>query len=325
LRRFAVAITVLNFLGHLFLGFEQSFAQPLVSLAAAYGTELLLDVVDARCNRCQPRFAAGLLSLIDCLLSAHITGLAVAMLLYANDRLWVVAFAAATAIGSKAVFRAPVGEGTRHFFNPSNFGISATLLLFPWVGIAPPYQFTENLSGTGDWILPGIIVLTGSFLNARFTKRLPVIAGWLGGFVLQAVVRNVLFQTPPIAGLTPMTGVAFVLYTFYMVTDPATTPNQPRSQFAFGAAVATAYALLMGAHVVFGLFFALSAVCALRGLGLHALAAKKALGQARWPAKASAPIGATVLVENGAMSMNSTQATAPALAGVPILVEEAAK
>jgi enediyne biosynthesis protein E5 len=300
LRRFAVAITILNVLGHAFFGLEQSFVQPLVSLTAAYGTELLLEVVDARCNHRRPRFAGGLRPLIDFLLSAHISGLAVAMLLYANDRLWVLAFAAATAIGSKAIFRAAVGAGTRHFFNPSNFGITLTLLLFPWVGQAPPYQFTENLGELGDWILPGVIVLTGSFLNARFTGRLPLIAGWLGGFALQAVVRSQLFQTPLVAGLIPMTGVAFVLYTFYMVTDPATTPDRPLAQLAFGAAVATSYALLMTAHVVYGLFFALSTVCALRGLGLYVLAARRLLQQERVSVDSPEAVGEPILVGGAA-------------------------
>ena len=35
-----------------------------------------------------------------------------------------------------------------------------------------------------------------------------------------------------------MTGMAFLLFTFYMVTDPATTPRAPLPQFAFGVAVA---------------------------------------------------------------------------------------
>ena len=65
-----------------------------------------------------------------------------------------------------------------------------------------------------------------------------------------------------------MTGVAFILYTFYMVTDPATTPNKPREQFLFGASVAVAYGFLMVFHIVFGLFFALTIVCTLRGLGM---------------------------------------------------------
>jgi Na+-translocating ferredoxin:NAD+ oxidoreductase RnfD subunit len=272
LRRFAVAITVLNILGHLFFGFEQSYAQPVVAVGSAYSVELLLECIDARCNRRAPRFAGGgVRRFVEFLLSAHITGLACAMLLYANERRGPVIFASVVAICSKAVLRAPAGNGTRHFFNPSNFGITVTLLVFSWVSIAPPYQFTENMTGIGDWILPAVIVCTGTFLNARFTRRLPLIAACLGGFVAQAALRRLFFDTPLSAGLVPMTGVAFILYTFYMVTDPATTPSGRREQIAFGVSVAAVYGLLMVTHVVFGLFFALAIVCAVRGFGIYAL------------------------------------------------------
>ena len=271
LRRFAIAITVLNILGHTFFGFEQSWAQPLVALAAAYSAELLLEFIDARCNRRALRFlGGGARKFVEFLLSAHITGLACAMLLYANDRLGPVAFASVVAICSKAVLRAPAERGTRHFFNPSNFGITVTLLVFSWVSVAPPYQFTENMTGAGDWILPGVIVCTGTFLNARFTHRLPLIAAWLGGFVAQAALRSLFLDAPFGASLVPMTGVAFILYTFYMVTDPATTPSGRREQIAFGLSVAAVYGLLMVTHVVFGLFFALTIVCGIRGLGMYA-------------------------------------------------------
>jgi hypothetical protein len=67
-----------------------------------------------------------------------------------------------------------------------------------------------------------------------------------------------------------MTGVAFILYTFYMITDPATTPSGRRDQIAFGLSVAAVYGLLMVTHIVFGLFFALTIVCVCRGLGMYA-------------------------------------------------------
>jgi enediyne biosynthesis protein E5 len=271
LRRFAIAITVLNILGHAFFGFEQSLAQPLVALASAYSAELLLEFIDARCNGRSLRFmGGGARKFVDFLLSAHITGLACAMLLYANERFGPVIFASVVAICSKCVLRASAGNGTRHFFNPSNFGITITLLAFSWVSVAPPYQFTENMSGAGDWILPAIIVCTGTFLNARFTRRLPLIAAWLGGFVAQAALRSLFLDTSFGAALIPMTGVAFILYTFYMVTDPATTPAGPRDQITFGFSVAAVYGLLMVAHVVFGLFFALTIVCAFRGMWMYA-------------------------------------------------------
>lgn len=286
LRRFATAITILNVLGHTVLGFEQSLAQPFVSLLAAYSTEMLLEWLHSRRLGCKPRFLGkGFVGLVDFLLSAHITGLACAMLLYANDRLLPIAFAAVVAISSKHLFRAGTNGSSRHFFNPSNLGITATLLAFPWVGIAQPYMFTENLSGGWDWLLPAVIVCSGSFLNGVFTKRLPLIGSWLTFFVLQAVVRHFLFGNLLLASLNPMTGVAFLLFTFYMVTDPATTPNTVRGQIAFGAAVAAAYGTLMAFHIVFGLFFGLSAVCVGRGvlLYLNALAAQKAEARATKP------------------------------------------
>jgi hypothetical protein len=297
LKRFAAAITILNVLGHFFFGFEQSWAQPLVALATAYGLELLLERIAAWQEFRRPHYAGGFRQLVEFLLPAHITGLAVAMLLYANDRLWPIAFATAVGVGSKAIIRVPVGKGYRHCFNPSNTGIGLTLLLFPWVGIAPPYQFTENLVGAGDLFLPGIIVLSGTFLNTRFTNRVPLILGWLGGFVLQAILRSSIQGTPLTAALLPMTGMAFLLFTFYMVTDPGTTPSMPLGQFAFGGSVAAAYAVLMIIHVVFGLFFALLAVCALRGLGLVTMAAWRAWSSvsAELPARV-VPISATLEV-----------------------------
>lgn len=293
LRRFAVAITVLNLLGHFVLGFEQSWAQPMVALAAAYTMELTLEAVGAWAEKRRPQFRGGWCALVDFLLPAHITALAVSMLLYANDRLWVIAFATAVGIGSKTLIRVPVGNGrVRHCLNPSNTGIALTLLLFPWVGIAPPYQFTENLDGVGDLILPGIIVLSGTFLNTRFTGRVPLILAWLGGFVLQAAVRSLVFGTPMVPALLPVTGMAFLLFTFYMATDPATTPSGALGQFAFGAAVAATYGLLTANHVVFGLFFSLLIVCSVRGLGLALLA----WARAPIPSRADRPIPARVAI-----------------------------
>src|ERR1700761_562464 len=276
LRRFAVAISVFNILGHFWFGFEESWAQLFVSLAAAYGMELGLEWIDARVNGRKPGYAGGFVPLVNFLLSAHITGLAVGMLLYANDRLWVIAFASATAIASKSIFRVAAGRGSRHLFNPSNLGITVTLLLFPWVGIAPPYHFTENLPPAGRWILPAIIVFSGTFLNWRFTHKIPLIASWVSCFFLQAVLRHFFLGASLIGAFMPMTGVAFILFTFYMLTDPGTTPVKPPAQAAFGAAVALAYCCCMVLHIVFGLFFALTAVCSVRGIALFANSRRQA-------------------------------------------------
>jgi hypothetical protein len=271
LSRFAFAITVLNVVGHAYLGFEQSWLTPFVALAAAYGTELTGETIEARANGRRARYAGSVVDVVKFLLPAHISGLAIGMLLYAAENVAAIAFAASVAMASKYVFRVPVGPGrdgrptVRHFLNPSNFGVTATLLLFPTVGIAPPYQFTENTWGFVDWLLPLIIICTGSYLNKKATGRIPLIVAWVSAFALQAVVRAGIHGTPVEAGLLPMTGLAFILFTFYMITDPATSPSRTRSQIVFAAAVAGCYALIMELHIVFGLFYALPIVTAARG------------------------------------------------------------
>lgn len=292
LRRFAVAITLLNVLGHSWLGFEQPLASPFVGVLTACFVEIVLELVTAVTRGRPSKLRGGPVAILDFLLPAHISGLAVSMLLYSNQRLEPVAFAATVAIASKFLFRAPVGGGERHFLNPSNFGIAVTLFVFPWVGLVPPYHFTENVSGALDWILPGIIIVTGSLLNARYTKRLPLIAAWFAGFFAQALVRSWLFETPLGAPLSSMTGLAFLLFSFYMVSDPATTPARPSAQVGFGLFVAALYGLVTAWHVVFGLFLALVVACTLRGLYLHALAfalRHRPAPRASWVAQPSEP------------------------------------
>lgn len=269
LARFATAITLVNILGHFYLGFEQSWAQPLVGLATAYTVEFVLELLSAWGERRPLRFVGGWNNFLSFILPAHITGLAVPMLLYSHEALWPIAMGAAIGIGSKYLFRVQIGNASRHVLNPSNTGIAATLLIFPWVGIAPPYHFTEHVAGLWDWAIPGIIILSGSYLNWGFTRKVPLILGWLVAFALQAVVRSVLTGAPVTATLLPMTGVAFILFTFYMISDPGTVPTDPRLQVLFGASVAVVYSLLVTAHVVFGIFFSLLIVCSVRGLWIY--------------------------------------------------------
>ncbi len=285
LRFFAVAITVLNVLGHTVLGFEQSHLQSVAAVLAAYATEIILEIMKVRGTGETPRFFATTRReqtdsqdrdsqkridwqrRIDFFLPPHISGLAVAMLTYANDRIDVVIFAAVVAIASKALLQAPMDATGRmqHFMNPSNCGITVTLLCFHWVGVAMPYQFTENLPGLLGYLIPTIIIFFGSRINKNKTERLPLILAWLGGFVLQAVVRSAMMDVRLAAALNTMTGVAFILFTFYMITDPQTTPDDRQGQIWFGLGTAAVYGVLMALGVVYTLFFCLSITCLLRG------------------------------------------------------------
>lgn len=266
LRRFAISITVFNILGYTVLGFEQPWLWPLIALATGYTVELGLELVAAGAEGRTPRFrGGGLRGLVEFLYPSHITALALNMLIYVNDRLWVMIFGVIVAVGAKWVLRAPVRGKLRHYMNPSNLGITMILLLFPWASIAPPYHFTEYVDGALDWIIPAIIVVAGTMLNAKLTNRMWLIGAWLIGFALQAVLRGLLFGTSIPAALGMMTGVAFVLFTNYMVTDPGTTPGKPASQIAFGGGVAALYGLFTGVGIAYGIFFATAAVCLIRG------------------------------------------------------------
>ena len=299
--RFATAITVVNLLGHTLLGFEQPAAVPFVSLATAYLVELLLEAVSAWGMGRRPRFLGGLRPLVEFLLPAHISALAVGMLLYANDQLWLVAFASSLAIASKTLVRVPVGPAspggvrpTRHVLNPSNAAISLTLMLYPWVTIAPPYQFVEKVSGGWDWFLTALLFTSGSLVNTLFTGRVPLILSWWAGYAAQGVARALLNGTPVLGALAPMTGIGFVLFSFYMITDPGTTPESRKAQIAFGFSVAALYGVIVQSHNLFGIFISLTLVGLARGGWLAYCATRRALPialAAGQPAAATASSG----------------------------------
>lgn len=267
LRNFALSMSIFNILGYTVLGFEQPWTWPLLALAVGYATEIVVELVTARANKRPAAFTGnGAWGMYTFLLPTHITALAANMLLYANDNFWPIAFAVVVAIGQKAIFLAPIKGRMRHFMNPSNFGITVTLVAFSWVNIAPPYHFTEDVPDMIRILVPLVILTAGTVLNGVLTKKIPLVVGWVGGFVIQALVRHFIWDVALWAALLPITGVAFVLFTNYMITDPGTTPSSGRAQFMFGASVAGVYGVLITFNVVYTLFFAVTIVCLARGL-----------------------------------------------------------
>jgi enediyne biosynthesis protein E5 len=269
LRNFALSITVFNIFGYTVLGWEQPWLWPFLAVLTAYTTELVFELISSWAERRQPAFLGkGPRAFILFWLPAHITGLACNMLLYANDKWWPVMFAVVIAVSQKHVLRAPVAGRMRHFMNPSNFGISVTLLVLgSWVSISPPYQFTEWANSYFKLMIPMVILTAGTVLNAMLTKKTALVVGWMGSFAIQAFIRHWLFGVQLNTALGVMTGVAFVLFSNYMVTDPATTPTKGMAKFMFGSSVGIVYGVLMAFNIVYTLFFALSIVCAARGLG----------------------------------------------------------
>ena len=314
LRNFAISISVFNVLGYTVLGFEQPWLWPFIAVATGYAVEIGLELIGAGVERRTPRFrGGGVRGVLEFLYPSHITSLAVNMLIYVNDQIWVMLFGVVVAVGGKWVLRAPVRGRLRHYMNPSNLGLVVILLLFPWVSIAPPYHFTEYVSGPADWIIPAAILAAGTMLNAKLTDRTPLIVAFLVGYALQAVVRGIILDTAILGALSSMTGVAFVLFTNYMITDPGTSPSKPGSQVAFGGAVAAVYAYFAGSGITYGLFFATAVVCLGRGVFLWALhfAARTAYREAGVPAAAA------TAAAGGIPAMSSATATATGAGTTP--------
>ncbi|HVS63524.1 MAG TPA: RnfABCDGE type electron transport complex subunit D [Thermoanaerobaculia bacterium] len=289
LRTSATLATVLTLLGHTVLGFEQPASMILVALVTGYSSAIFFEWLDARVNGRQPGYRGkGWKGVVDYLLSAHMTSITMSFLIYTNSRMGVMAFAVAAAIASKYLFRVEVDGKLQHFMNPSNFGIALAIVMFPW--IAPiPYVFTEHVTGFVDVLVPAVIFLLGFRLNYLFTRRIPLILSWLGAYVFQAFARWILLDHRFEAAVASMTGAAFVLFSFYMITDPRTSPSSQKGQIAFGTSIGLVYGVLIAFQLTFTAFFAVTVVAGARGALLYVSAWRRRRALVPHPAPLAVP------------------------------------
>lgn len=134
-------------------------------------------------------------------------------LLFRSDHLWVIAVAAILTIASKFIFR----TDKKHFFNPANFGICATMLLTGHGWISPGQWGSEGL-----WLfLVGIL----GFLVVTRSHRLDLMISFIAGFGGAMIVRMLIWQNWPLDAVTHLfTSGSLLLFTFFMITDPVSTP-----------------------------------------------------------------------------------------------------
>jgi enediyne biosynthesis protein E5 len=258
--------TLLTVLGHTLLGFEQSLSQLATAIVTGYACAIGFESLDAWAQKRSPRYLGeGVAGFLLFMISNHMTSITLSFLVYPGDLHGVMAFTVACAIASKYLFRVRVDGKLKHFLNPSNTGIIAAICFFPFVNTIP-YAFTEKLSSQYDWMVPAIILLLGIRLNTLFTKRLYLIASWVLAFAVQGALRSFYVGTPLSAELFVLTGPAFVLFTFYMITDPMTSPERKSSQIVFGVSLAAVYSALMAVHVANQIFLTVLIVTGARGI-----------------------------------------------------------
>lgn len=128
----------------------------------------------------------------------------------------------------------------RHFFNPSLLAICVCLLIGEeYVTLAPAYQWYG--SAETAWLMAFFIVTGALFLFVFKIKRTWLIVSFLTAFFLQTLYRaHVMEHIIPweTLFLSSLTSPAFYLFTFYMITDPATSPSGRKDQILVGVSIA---------------------------------------------------------------------------------------
>jgi Na+-transporting NADH:ubiquinone oxidoreductase subunit NqrB len=147
-------------------------------------------------------------------------------LLLRSDVLWVPPLAAFIAIASKFVIRV---RG-KHVFNPTNLGLAACLFLTPHAWSSPS-QWGES-AGLIAWF--GIFGLSVAHRAFRSDVSLAFLASW----VALKMARVLYLGQRPEVLLHQLNVGSLILFAFFMISDPKTTPDRRSARIAFAAAVA---------------------------------------------------------------------------------------
>ena len=184
-------------------------------------------------------------------LSPLITSLSLTLLLR-TDLVGVATLAALIAISSKFLVRV---RG-KHVFNPANVAI-VTLMLssdHAWISSG---QWGSAAIGAFALACLGFIVLTRA-------KRAETTIGFLGFYALLLFGRALWLGDPLAIPLHQLQNGALLVFAFFMISDPRTTPDTRIGRFLYSALVASiAFAIQYVLHQPHGPILALIATAPL--------------------------------------------------------------
>ena len=213
------------------------FGAGMVASAIALAASLLTQVVCSRLAKIP----------LD-LRSPLITGLSLSLLLRAEEP-WMHAVAGVIAVSSKFLLRI----NGKHVFNPA--GLAIVVLL---------------LSSSGVWISPGqwgasiwFAALLGFFaiVVLHAARRTDIAMYFLLSHAALLFARADWLGDPWAIPLHQLQSGALLIFTFFMISDPRTSPDSPLGRFLFAFAVAAvAHYLVFFIQVRPALYFALIAL-----------------------------------------------------------------
>jgi Na+-transporting NADH:ubiquinone oxidoreductase subunit NqrB len=157
--------------------------------------------------------------------SALISGLSLCLLLRTNSP-FLAAAAAFVTIASKFVLR----WNDKHVFNPTNFGLVAMMLLTGRVWVSP-----------GQWGTAAFFafaIACAGILVVRRAARSDVTLAFLGFYALLLFARSAALVEPLAIPLHRLQSGALLLFAFFMISDPKTTPDSRPGRILFALLVA---------------------------------------------------------------------------------------
>jgi Na+-transporting NADH:ubiquinone oxidoreductase subunit NqrB len=181
--------------------------------------------------------AASLLTQVICsrvtgialdLRSPLITGLSLSLLLRA-DEAWIHVIAGVIAIGSKFVLRLD----SKHIWNPAGFAI--VVLLFA----APGYVWISPGSwGSTVWFATLLAFFAILVLGAA--RRSDIAIFFIGSHAALLFARAWWLGDPFAIPIHQLQSGSLLIFTFFMISDPRTSPDSRLGRFIFAASVAAA-------------------------------------------------------------------------------------
>ncbi len=216
------SLTALLVYGLVWLDFDVSLPRVALLLAAALGTQWA-------CTRIWklPAFDPK---------SALISGLSLCLLLRTNSAV-LAAGAAAAAISSKFLLR----WNGKHLFNPTNFGLVAAMLATGAVWVSP-----------GQWgsaAFFGFLLACLGVIVVNRAARTDVTFAFLGFYLALVFGRSLWLGEPLAIPFHRLENGALLLFAFFMISDPKTTPNSRAGRILFALLVAVG-----AAYIQFRLF-----------------------------------------------------------------------
>jgi hypothetical protein len=205
--------------------------------------------------------------------SALISALSLCLLLRTDDLAWAAA-GASIAVSTKFLIRV----GGKHVFNPTNGALVALLLLTDDVWVSPG-QWGTGATFAFAMACAGLAVVHRS-------ARSDVTVAFLLTYAGLVFARSAWLGEPWAVPLHRLQSGAFLLFSFFMISDPKTTPDSRLGRVLFAGVVA-----LGAAYVHFRLFRPNGFLWALAVVSLAVPVLDRLLPAARyaWPVLMSRP------------------------------------